>query len=121
MSVEGMWAVYFGDVDGPGVNSGIAVFETNRIFGGDSLMAYLGTFEVGGGQLKAEARVWAYNPHIEVQTAFGKPGTPQGELVRFEGKVGQDGQEITGQMWELPNEAVRLPIFLRKLADLPNP
>ncbi len=119
MNVEGMWAAYFGDADGAQINSGIAVLETERIFGGDSLMAYHGHYSMGGGVLKGELRIWANNPHIEVQTAFGNTGTPEGSIVQLEGLVDLAAGEITGQLWEKANPDLKIPAYLRKVAELP--
>lgn len=113
-----MWAVYFGDVDGAQVNSGIAVFETGRVFGGDSLMAYLGKYVVADGVVTGEFRSWAYNPHQVVMTAFGKQGTAAGEMVALEGKL-DDGGNLVGQVWELANPNAKIPVTLIKVAELP--
>lgn len=118
MSLEGMWAVYFGDIDNEQVNSGIAVFETGRVFGGDSFMAYLGSYEPTNGGVTGKAKIWAFNPTIEVQTAFGKMGTPQGETITFNASYNQAG-ELIGSMSEDSNPSVQIPAKLIKVAELP--
>jgi len=120
MSVEGMWAVYFGDFGGQQVNSGVAVMETGRVFGGDSMMAYLGSYQVNGGKLTGEIKVWAFNPHQVVTTAFGKLGTPEGSMVRLEGDFDGSGNEITGLLWETDSPQLKIPAKLVKVAELPN-
>jgi hypothetical protein len=121
MSLEGMWAAYFGDVGGGQVNSGIAVLETGRVFGGDSYIAYLGNYEIHGNAVTAAFRTWAYNPTIVVTTAFGEVG-PAPTDVRLEGEfdtnAGQMG-EITGQVWRTANPAVKLQARLVKIENLP--
>ena len=123
MSIEGMWAVYFGDAGGGQVNSGVAVLETGRILGGDSMMAYLGNYVVSGGDVAGEVKIWAYNPHQVVVTAFGRMGTPEGVILNLEGKydshAGKMG-EITGHLWETSNPQLKIPAKLAKVADLPN-
>ena len=42
-------------------NAGIAVLETNRVFGGDSWFAYTGKFEVGAGGITGTLKVQRYH------------------------------------------------------------
>ena len=118
MNVEGMWAVYFGDVAGPQVNSGVAVFETGRIFGGDSMMAYLGTYQVSSAGISGSAKIWAYNPHQAVTTAFGKMGTAEGVTLTFSATENEDGS-LTGTFAEENNSSITIPANLIKVAELP--
>lgn len=65
MSVEGMWAVYFGDVGGQQVNSGIAVLETGRIFGGE------GKIDLAAGQI--DGHLWELrNPAAKISAQMKK-------------------------------------------------
>jgi hypothetical protein len=118
MSLEGMWAVYFGDVAGPHVNSGVAVFETGRIFGGDSMMAYLGSYEATNNGITGSVKIWAYNPHIVVTTAFGKTGTPEGETLNFDATYDAEGN-LVGSFAEQANPNLKIPAKLIKVAELP--
>jgi hypothetical protein len=71
-SVEGMYVVEFGDVALPGQatrNHGVAVLETNRIYGGDSGYYYVGTFTTKDGQIEATAKVVKHDPSWS--NAFG--------------------------------------------------
>src|SRR4051794_24899225 len=121
MSIEGMWAVYFGDVDGGQVNSGIVVLETERIFGGDSFIAYLGTYQIGGAEVSANFDTWAYNHTMVVQTAFGDIG-PDRTPCRLEGThQPNDGQmgTVSGQVWKVAQPELKLPVHMVKVAALP--
>ena len=121
MSVEGMWAIYFGDVDQQQVNSGVLVLETERIFGGDSLMAYKGTYGVANGTIEASALIWAYNPTIDVVSAFGEV-SPSPSTVSLQGQIGSDNNGspmISAQIWQEQNPTVKLPARLVKISDLP--
>jgi hypothetical protein len=118
MNIEGMWAAYFGDVGNNQVNSGVAVLEAGRLFGGDSMMAYLGNYRFKNDQVAAEFRVWAYNPYLQVTTAFGKTGTPDGSRVILEGKLNSD-MSIDGRLFEIENPSAKIPIKLVKVSDLP--
>lgn len=123
MSLEGMWAVYFGDVTGGGVNSGIAVLETGRVFGGDSMIAYVGRYEVNGNTVTAKIRTWPYNPTQVVTTAFGHVASQGPTDVTLQGQFKpNDGQmgEIDGQLWETANPSVKLGARLVKIENLPD-
>lgn len=119
-SVEGMWAIYMPDVfDGSSgaTNSGVMVLETGRIFGGDSLIAYLGHYRVNAGIFTAEARTWSYNPgHYVVVNVFGREGKLDTRTC-FEGRM--DGDAIVGEIWEVERPHLRLPARLVRIADLP--
>jgi hypothetical protein len=66
--LEALWTVEF-EVAGGWENGGVLVFETGRIFGGDSQYYYLGTFFASEGSVTAELRVTHY--HGPPQTAWG--------------------------------------------------
>lgn len=68
MSLEALWTIEFGDGDG-WKNAGVLVFETGRVFGGDSGFYYLGTVDISDDRLRASIRVVHY--HGEPVTAFG--------------------------------------------------
>jgi hypothetical protein len=114
-----MWAVYFGDLGSQQVNSGVAVLETGRVFGGDSMMAYLGTYAIRNGEISSELRVWAYNPNQIVTTAFGKMGTPEGSTVALSGKFNAAQDQMDGFIWEVANPTAKIPAQLKKVAELP--
>jgi hypothetical protein len=47
MSIEALWLVEFRDTNNAmHSGSGVIVFETGRVFGGDSSIVYLGSYEV---------------------------------------------------------------------------
>ncbi len=120
MSVEGMWAVYFNDASGKQINSGIAVLETGRIFGGDSMMAYLGNYVLSGSKIVGNLKIWAYNPHQFVTTAFGNMGTPQGDNLTLEGIHDNVKGEMTGHLWVTKSPSLKISARLVKVAELPN-
>src|SRR5438874_2604832 len=64
-AIEALYVVEFGDVALGGQqyrNGGVAVLETNRIFGGDSGYYYVGTYSVKDGQIEAQVRIVKHNP-----------------------------------------------------------
>ena len=57
--IEAMWTVSFSTPQGT-FGSGVAVFETGRIFGGDSMYFYLGSYTVSGSDVMGKALVQHY-------------------------------------------------------------
>jgi len=55
MSVEALWT---NSMHAPGqFGAGVVVFETERVFGGDSSMYYTGTYRISSGELTGRVRV----------------------------------------------------------------
>jgi hypothetical protein len=52
MSIEAVWAVNFITPVGAG-GAGVVVFETGRIFGGDSYYYYIGGYLINGTEVHA--------------------------------------------------------------------
>lgn len=120
-SYEALWAVYFGDVSDPSrldpghTNAGVAVLETQRIFGGDSQYFYLGSYEVEKDRITAAVTITHFNG--EGWSAFGGPLKGSMKL-RLEGR--RQGNEVRGHMWPEHHPGVKLPAMLQRLADLPS-
>ena len=60
--IEGLYVVEFGDVAIGGQtytywNGGVAVLETNRIFGGDSGYYYVGNYTIKDSQFEATVKI----------------------------------------------------------------
>jgi len=109
--LEALWSVEFvSNVQALG--AGVAVFETGRVFGGDSQYYYLGDFRVVNGVIQAD---------IEVNHYFGPLSSVFGPLKKFNLKL--TGQSNTPVM-ELGGFLVENPQFqihmrLTKRANLP--
>jgi len=54
MTIEALWAVNFSTQLGFS-GSGVAVFETGRIFGGDSLYYYIGDYVLNGDTVRGKS------------------------------------------------------------------
>ena len=108
---EALWSVEFVS-NVQGVGAGVAVFETGRIFGGDSNYFYLGEYRAKDGQIGAEIAVTHY---------AGPPSSVFGTLKRFNLKLtGNDTypvMEVRGNVVE--NSALQIGIRLTWRADLP--
>ena len=119
MTIEGMWALYFGDAEEEArTNSGIIVLDSQRLMGGGSAIAYLGTYTVDGMHLVATARTWAYKSTIEARSAFGREGKIDVH-VRFEGIIDDEKGSIVGGIWEEGNPASILSAIFRHITALP--
>ena len=57
--LEALWSVDFRSSFGI-QGTGVVVFETGRVFGGDSLMIYVGNYKVENGAIHAEINVRKY-------------------------------------------------------------
>jgi hypothetical protein len=76
---EALYVVEFGDVAIAGQtytywNGGLAVLETNRIFGGDSGYYHLGNYTIKDSRFEATVNIVKHNPTWE--DAFGSTSPP---------------------------------------------
>ena len=112
--LEALYVVEFGDVSSLGYrNGGVAVLETNRIFGGDSGYHYIGQYCVFGDRFEARVRITKHNPSWI--NAFGD------DAVQFEIEVSgriRDGF-IEAIMKRTDRPGLRLPLRLTRTALLP--
>ena len=115
-SIEALWVITYGDVAGPFTNGGIVVFETGRIFGGDSQFYYTGDYRLSGDDVDARVRVTHY--HGSPMTAFGFPATEPFDILLF-GKLDRRDNTISGmaEAVKFPNR--KIPLVLDKKENLP--
>lgn len=110
--IEALWTVEFVSNAG-GYGGGAVVFETNRLFGGDSQYYYLGTYNISNGRVNAE---------LDVIHFAGEPESIFDSAKHFslnvEGELGNP-MDLTGHVVGSPNLTISLN-FTRR-ADLPNP
>lgn len=112
---EALYTVEFGDIATSGHyrNGGVAVLETNRIFGGDSGYYYLGDYEMKDGTLSGTVRVVKHNPSWT--NAFGD-ASPAFTIV-FSGKM--NNGVIEGMMQRTDMQGLTLPLRLTWREALP--
>ncbi len=118
-SVEGMWQFQSASVDEPDVYrwGGIVILETGRVFGGDSVMAYKGTYFVDRDSVTAELRSWSWNHDVgDAMNVFGMP-TPIAYDVVMQGKREDDA--IFGMISPKGAPDFELKIRMEKISDLP--
>lgn len=116
--LEGLWSVIF--VSGQNsINAGVVVFETNRLFGGDSWYYYVGTYKGEDGKLTAQFKSTHYAGPI------GSPSMgerPEGmfhfkEVSRGHDTNGHRTIDVVGVLVENPNQTVAARLTWR--ANLP--
>lgn len=116
MNIEALWAVYFGDAAGQ-VNGGVVVFETSRIFGGDSKFYYTGEYHISGKRISA--RITATHYHGDRMTAFGFPANDPFKVEVSGQHDGSHGDTIVGKARLVGQPAPEVGVVLQRLADLP--
>ena len=113
--IEGLWSISFSTVDQPqeDVGAGVVVFETLRIFGGDSVYFYTGNYSiVKENQIKASVSVNHY---------YGPPLSIFGPLAKctiiIDGSIAADEFYVQGYVKE--NPLLKLIVKFVKRAELP--
>ena len=117
-STEALYVVEFGDL-APGGNSyrngGVAVLETNRIFGGDSGYYYIGTFSITANTIQADARIVRHNNNIAIPSVWGD-NSPSFQ-VTIQGTISNG--IIQGFMERVGIPGIRIPVRLTWKEALP--
>jgi hypothetical protein len=77
MSIEALWAVRFGHAGSPniGLNGGVVVLESGRLFGGDSWFAYVGNYTVLGDQISGTFKAFRHMADANSESAWGTQET----------------------------------------------
>jgi hypothetical protein len=114
MSLEALWSIAFESSFGYG-GHGVAVFETGRILGGDSIMTYVGSFGVENGQVHGEIRVRKYAPAV-VPGMASVVGLDDFNL-KITGKADPQKMILSGFVIEDPSRTIRIEAVRR--AELP--
>ena len=68
--IEALWSVEFRS-NLQIVGSGIVVLETGRVFGGDSSMIYVGSYQVSGDDIKAKLHIHKYAHALGMVSSTG--------------------------------------------------
>jgi hypothetical protein len=85
MSIEALWSVHFATQGGAG--GGVVIFETGKLFGGDSQYYWVGNYTEQNGQLVADLDVTHYS---------GPPYSAFGPLHNFRLRLLATPPNITG-------------------------
>lgn len=117
MSIEGMWCFISGEVGAPVMESGgVVILDTQRIYGGDSAMAYLGRYDLDGGTIRGEVVSWGYNPAMMNEAdVFGQRTDDARRTTEFVATLNGEGFLVGS----LKRNGVEVPLVLQKLSELP--
>lgn len=110
--IEALWSVEFQSSFGLQGN-GVAVFETGRVFGGDSAMIYVGSFKVENGVIHSEINVKKY---AHVQNIISVVGLDDFNLL-VTGTPAQNEMALSGYVIEDPARKITIKAIRR--AELP--
>jgi hypothetical protein len=111
MTIEALWAVNFASPLGA-AGSGVVVFETGRIFGGDSLYYYIGDYVVSVNTVRGKVEVIHYSgPPLNIFGLIDRM------TLQYEGQIRGDTMEATGI--DPTNPQRRVTMQFRRLANLP--
>src|SRR5688572_14202113 len=109
--LEALWSVEFVS-NTQNFGAGVAVFETGRIFGGDSQYYYIGSYRVKDGLLHAD---------LEINHYAGSPSSVFGPAKQFNlklsGKPADPVMQVSGHVVQHPQ--LQIYIRLTRRADLP--
>ncbi len=110
--IEGLWSMVFVTNKGS-FGGGVVVFDTLRLFGGNSSYCYVGNYKVGpGGDMTAVAEVSQY---IEGINSIFYPLT--NFILDLAGKIETPEFECIGNIREDPNQSIKVQLVKR--AELP--
>ncbi|MGD2075303.1 MAG: hypothetical protein PVI91_12325 [Gammaproteobacteria bacterium] len=110
--LEAVWSVEFLSNENR-VAGGVVVFETGRVFGGDSNYYYLGTYETREGKITAQVTITNFTGITSL--IFGE-GLPEFS-VQVEGTVSDGSFEVRGHLVENPD--YEFGIVFKRQAELP--
>lgn len=109
--IEALWTVEFLS-SGGNVGAGVAIFETNRVFGGDVSYYYLGDYQTKNDEITANIKVTHY---------FGPPSSIFGQLKEFtihlSGKIEVPVMTASGYLKEDPK--LKIVVRCTRRANLP--
>ncbi len=110
--LEALWSVEFESSFGLGGN-GVVVFETGRVFGGDSTMIYVGSFKVENGVIHSDINVKKYANVSGMVSVVGINDF----TLRVTGTPAQNEMLLSGYVVEDPSRKITIKAVRR--AELP--
>ena len=116
MSIEALWTMQFHNASGPASSAGVVVFESGRIFGGDSCYYYLGNYRVDGLTIHGQVKSVRFNHQQQCQSVIG----PYEQLVfQFAGTMGEQRNIIEGTLSVMADPTRQIRATLTRRHDLP--
>lgn len=113
MTIEGLWTIDFFSKHGAG--AGVIVFETGRVFGGDSSMFYIGDYEIKNGAVSGRIRV---RVHHRIPGLTSIAGADDFE-VEYSAQLSDATTQLTGKVIDASANGRIIHGSMRKLAELP--
>lgn len=110
--IEALWSVEFQSSFGFG-GYGVAVFETGRVFGGDSSMIYVGGYKVENGMIHANISVKKYANVPGMSSVVGFDDFN----LKLTGKPERSSMVLSGYVVEDPSRNITIHAVRR--AELP--
>lgn len=109
--IEGLWSVNFIRPDQLTYGGGVVVFETERVFGGDTSMYYLGSYLYAAGKIKGNVVVKRHNDFL--------PGIFETDEITLTivGNVTKTSIEADAFLDSDPSQSLKIEFI--KLAELP--
>jgi hypothetical protein len=119
MNVEGLWGFASASVEDPVslTNGGVFVLETGRLLGGDSAIAYVGSYNLDGQSVRGEVETFQYNQAQPIVNVFGRDFSDGPQRAGFE--VQRKGDRMQGFIWDVEDPSVRTPVEMVFLHSLP--
>lgn len=110
MSFEpGLYSVTFKTPAGQG--TGVAYLDSGKLRGGDSMMAYVGSYNEQGGKLNADVRAYKYANVPGMMSVFGVDAVN----ITLNGQVSGGTASLVGTAPEAPG--VQLEVTMERLHD----
>lgn len=110
MSFEnGLYAIRFGTPLGTG--AGVAYLHDGKLRGGDSMMAYVGSYNESGGQLQADVRAYKHTDVPGMGSVFGAETVD----IHLSGNASGGNADLIGSAPQAPG--VRLSVQMERLHD----
>jgi len=106
--LEGFWTVHFVGMEGWG--KGVVVYIGGRIFGGDSVVMFTGTYDQQGDAVTSKIHVTQIDPQL-----MGVMGRNEYDLD-LAGTLKENKLNLSGN---IPGTDLRLKATLHKQSDLP--
>lgn len=111
--LEALWSVQF--ISNLQVfGSGVVIFETGRVLGGDATFYYVGDYETKDGQVDGVISITNYNG-----SNLSIVGPGNNFKIKLSGKINTPQMELSGFRIDAPN--IKVAVRLTKRAELPNP
>ncbi|PAL22345.1 GrlR family regulatory protein [Sphingopyxis sp. GW247-27LB] len=102
---DGFYKVQFGTPLGEG--SGVAYLTDGKIYGGDSMMAYAGTYAVNGDQLTTEVNVFTHTNQPGMESTLGVNSA----TLQLSGQADGNGASLVGSAPQAPHVQLTLKLY----------